>query len=185
MLTLFAALLLLLQQGIHRSVRARAACHCAHRQPGELYFQPPLQACTYLQAGRQHEQCAAVPLQYAGFLATRPAHICQVPYKYFSHFSINGPPLPCPQVNPDRKNKSEGISPSACPTQNVFSDCNKSSQGIWWQDFPLKDEQSPQASSLLRHVPLWHSHEYSPILHVHSRTQCSGRRQFGARGIGI
>ena len=26
----------------------------------------------------------------------------------------------------------------------IYPDCNNKSQGVWWQDFPPKDDQSPQ-----------------------------------------
>ena len=26
----------------------------------------------------------------------------------------------------------------------IYPDCNNKSQGVWWQDFPLKDSQSPE-----------------------------------------
>ncbi|GAB4821749.1 hypothetical protein N2152v2_008795 [Parachlorella kessleri] len=34
----------------------------------------------------------------------------------------------------------------------IYSDCNNKSQGVWWQDFPLKDGQSPQTSEFEEHL---------------------------------
>ncbi|KAL4859226.1 Acyl-coenzyme A oxidase [Chlorella vulgaris] len=69
---------------------------------------------------------------------------------------IHAPPLPISYGTHHSKffwaEYSRGLRVIICTANAINPDCNSKTQGLYWQDFPLKDDESPQTSPFQQHL---------------------------------